>query len=68
MCALLGGATAVPVLEAVGRGPGNAMESRKLGESSRVRESHSVSEKGVGLSIVESSPIPRLGGGQRSVA
>ena len=56
---VLGRAPALPELEARDSGPGNAMESRKLGQSNRVREGHFVSEKGGGLTIVESSPVPR---------
>ena len=67
MCALLGRAPALPELEARDSGPGNATESRKLGQSSRVREGHFVGEGG-GLSIVESSPVPRQGGRQRQIA
>ena len=55
MCALLKSAPALPELESGESGPGNATESPKLGQSSRVR----ASEKERGLSIVESLPIPR---------
>ena len=68
MCTLLGRAPALPKLEARDSGPGNATESRKLGQSSRVRKGHFVGEEGGGLSNVESSPVPRQGGRQRSVA
>ena len=61
ICALLGRAPALPDLEAGGSGPGNsprnATESRKLGQSSRVRKGHFVGEEGGGLSIVGPSEI-----------
>ena len=63
MCAIRGRAPALPNFEARDSGPGNAKESRKLGQSSRVRKDHSVREEGGGLSNVESSPVPRQGEG-----
>ena len=61
-------APALPELESRGSGPGNATESRKLGQSSRVRKGHFVSKEVGGLSIVESSPVPRQGGKRRPAA
>ena len=62
MWALLRRVPDLSELEAGESDPGNATESGKLGQSSRVRQGHSGSKKGGGLSIVESSSVPMQGG------